>query len=90
MQCQCRKCLDTADAGLPWFKRRTISRMVLCETCGCKRCPHANSHEHACTASNELGQPGSAYEHAEPSRSQKLSDAGYTRRPSWRSLPSDE
>lgn len=29
-------------------------------------------------------------ETSEPSRSQKMRDAGFTRRPSWRSLPSDE
>lgn len=36
-------------------------RMVLCPTCGNKRCPHANDHRNACTGSNEPGQPGSAY-----------------------------
>ena len=36
-------------------------RMVLCPDCGCKRCPKANDHRHACTDSNERGQPGSAY-----------------------------
>lgn len=37
------------------------SRMVLCPTCGNKRCPRANDHRHDCTGSNEPGQPGSAY-----------------------------
>ena len=37
------------------------SRMVLCPTCGNKRCPRANDHRHDCTGSNEAGQPGSAY-----------------------------
>ena len=36
-------------------------RMVLCPECGCKRCPKANDHRHACTDSNAPGQPGSAY-----------------------------
>jgi hypothetical protein len=36
-------------------------RMVLCPDCGNKRCPKANDHRHACTGSNEPGQPGSAY-----------------------------
>lgn len=36
-------------------------RMVLCPTCGNKRCPHANDHSLACSSSNESGQPGSAY-----------------------------
>lgn len=37
------------------------SRMVLCPTCGNKRCPHANDHRNTCTFSNEPGQPGSSY-----------------------------
>ena len=37
------------------------SRMVLCPTCGNKRCPRANDHRNECTGSNEPGQPGSAY-----------------------------
>jgi hypothetical protein len=36
-------------------------RMVLCPTCGNKRCPRATHHENACTGSNEPGQPGSNY-----------------------------
>jgi hypothetical protein len=36
-------------------------RMVLCPTCGNKRCPRANDHRHECTDSNEPGQAGSAY-----------------------------
>lgn len=41
-------------------------RMVLCATCGNKRCPHAADHRHACTNSNEPGQPGSSYAHVRP------------------------
>lgn len=41
-------------------------RMVLCATCGNKRCPHANDHRLACTGSNEPGQPGSAYALCKP------------------------
>ena len=36
-------------------------RMVLCATCGNKRCPKAADHSLACTNSNAPGQPGSAY-----------------------------
>ncbi|GAB1836866.1 hypothetical protein MyNCGM121_36450 [Achromobacter xylosoxidans] len=36
-------------------------RMILCSTCGNKRCPHATDHRNPCTGSNEPGQPGSAY-----------------------------
>lgn len=36
-------------------------RMILCPTCGNKRCPKANDCANACTGSNEPGQPGGAY-----------------------------
>lgn len=36
-------------------------RMILCPTCGNKRCPKASDHDLACTGSNEAGQPGSVY-----------------------------
>lgn len=35
--------------------------MVVCRTCGNKRCPHAEHHNNACTGSNEPGQTGSSY-----------------------------
>ena len=41
-------------------------RMVLCPTCGNKRCPHAHDHRNACTHSNAVGQPGSSWEHVKP------------------------
>lgn len=34
---------------------------VLCPECGCKRCPKATNHLHACTGSNDSGQRGSSY-----------------------------
>jgi len=37
------------------------SRMVLCPTCGNKRCPRATNHNNACTNSNDPGQEGSIY-----------------------------
>lgn len=37
------------------------TRMVVCPTCGNKRCPHASDHNYTCTSSNESGQPGSVY-----------------------------
>lgn len=51
--CGCRACSPNA-----W---PFAIRMILCPTCGNKRCPHANDHRNACTGSNEPGQPGSAY-----------------------------
>lgn len=37
------------------------SRMILCPTCGNKRCPHASDHREPCSHSNEAGQLGSRY-----------------------------
>jgi hypothetical protein len=53
-QCGCHACFKERGER-PWH-------MVVCKTCGNKRCPHANNHNLACTGSNEPGQPGSAYE----------------------------
>lgn len=53
--CWCRQCQD--DRGVSIFRRG----MILCATCGNKRCPHATSHRNACTNSNEPGQAGSDY-----------------------------
>jgi hypothetical protein len=60
--CECRSCLEGKTfevGGRDWPILAT--RMVLCATCGNKRCPHANDCRNACTNSNEPGQPGSAY-----------------------------
>jgi hypothetical protein len=66
-ECECRQCLRDrdehtmiGDLKLPM----ECSRMILCATCGCKRCPHATDHRLACTNSNAPGQAGSAYEGA--------------------------
>lgn len=62
--CSCRRCLNERKEG-EYFDRvfvpLTAMQMILCPTCGNKRCPHANDHRLACTRSNEPGQPGSAY-----------------------------
>lgn len=57
--CGCLQCLRARD--VPGELPQELQRMVLCPTCGNKRCPHANRHENACTDSNAPGQPGSAY-----------------------------
>ena len=63
--CRCRRCLTERDDLLT-----LASTMIVCPTCGNKRCPHATDHRHACTGSNEPGQTGSWYggmpERAEP------------------------
>lgn len=40
---------------------KPATMMLVCPTCGNKRCPKASDHELACTNSNEPGQPGSVY-----------------------------
>lgn len=59
-QCQCRACVRLRPVDEDGFPHE-LGRMILCQKCGNKRCPHANDHQNACTNSNEPGQPGSAY-----------------------------
>lgn len=47
--CWCRRC------------NPMIQMMILCPTCGNKRCPHATFHDYFCTDSNEPGQAGSDF-----------------------------
>lgn len=47
--CGCHRCNPDAD----WF--------VVCDVCGCKRCPKATDCRHECTHSNEPGQVGSCF-----------------------------
>lgn len=49
--CACAKCNPNAAGRM----------MIVCATCGNKRCPHATDHRLACTDSNEPGQAGSSY-----------------------------
>ena len=58
--CSCHSCINRRGdmiGGLP----RQMCEMILCPSCGNKRCPRANFHENVCTNSNTLGQVGSAY-----------------------------
>jgi hypothetical protein len=60
MNCEnCHRCLDGVrnEYGFP----ASSSRMIVCLTCGNKRCPHATDHRLKCTNSNDAGQAGSAY-----------------------------
>lgn len=50
----------TASARTGWLDADADTRhMVVCKTCGFKRCPGVNGHP--CTGSNEPGQPGSNF-----------------------------
>ena len=63
-ECSCHRCIQEKNlvehAGSLFPLSST--RMILCPTCGNKRCPHASDHDLACTGSNEPGQPGSVYQ----------------------------
>jgi hypothetical protein len=62
--CDCRQCLRDRDEHVLMGSLKVpteVTRMVVCAVCGNKRCPHATDHRHACTNSNDHGQPGSAY-----------------------------
>ena len=57
-ECYCYNCnKDRVEDGIPYV----LTRMIVCPTCGNKRCPCATDHNCACTDSNEANQPGSRY-----------------------------
>lgn len=59
--CECHRCIEEKGlrvGGVPL----SSAKMILCPTCGNKRCPKANDHRNECSGSNEPGQPGSAYQ----------------------------
>lgn len=62
--CECHACIDEfnlgTSTGIHWWPLSS-TKMILCPTCGNKRCPHASDHRLSCTNSNEPGQPGSVY-----------------------------
>lgn len=64
--CQCIRCLNGMWELTPEDKRPVFPppsmMMILCPTCGNKRCPHASDHRNDCTGSNEPNQPGSVYQ----------------------------
>ena len=61
--CWCHRCHEGHMVGeingiqIPY----AMTQMIVCPTCGNKRCPHASDHRLACTGSNAPGQPGSVY-----------------------------
>ena len=57
---------------------QTVSdmRFIVCPDCGNKRCPKANDHRNTCTGSNEVGQPGSSWEHIKPRGAQRAGKDG--------------
>jgi len=58
----CRRLYENSIAGKNHNDLSFLNyRMIVCPTCGNKRCPKASDHDLACINSNEPGQPGSVY-----------------------------
>ena len=59
----CHACIYKFDLRHPTFRALGLdsARMILCEHCGNKRCPHASDHRNECTGSNDPRQAGSVY-----------------------------
>lgn len=55
--CGCWECVSRIVSARP-FPENLAYPFIVCDTCGNKRCPHAQSHENTCTGSNEPGQAG--------------------------------
>ena len=55
VECWCHRCCKEQTGYHHMFQ------MVLCPTCGNKRCPKATDHRLDCTGSNEQNQKGSIY-----------------------------
>lgn len=68
-RCGCHRCTDDLDRVTDpivskadgWLGMVGSHGMIVCTTCGNKRCPHATDHRLECGGSNAPGQPGSVY-----------------------------
>lgn len=60
-RCGCYACIGDEPTRPGSWLTVGMTGMILCATCGNKRCPHGTDHRNACTGSNEPGQPGSRY-----------------------------
>ena len=67
-ECPCFNCVVARGNKINGWPE-TATRMILCPTCGNKRCPHATDHKFSCTGSNDPGQPGSWHSLSTPSTS---------------------
>lgn len=56
--CNCTECISVRGDSINGIPR-LMCEMIVCETCGNKRCPRASNHRNDCTNSNEPGQIGS-------------------------------
>lgn len=60
-RCTCHRCIREHDLLGPGGFPLSGTQMIVCRTCGNKRCPKASDHNLDCTGSNEPGQHGSVY-----------------------------
>lgn len=64
-QCECHQCIEdfnlTGEELFGSILPLSICKMIVCSSCGNKRCPHASNHRYTCTNSNDTGQEGSVY-----------------------------
>lgn len=59
--CGCYACIGEQPTRPGGWITVGMARMIVCDTCGNKRCPHGTDHRNECTGSNEPGQVGSRY-----------------------------
>jgi hypothetical protein len=60
-ECHCYECNKDVMINIEPGFTVLSAKMIICPTCGNKRCPHATDHRLACSGSNESGQLGSRY-----------------------------
>lgn len=74
-QCICHRCIEENNLRDPvGLLPLSSSQMILCPTCGNKRCPRASDHRLDCTGSNAPDQPGSIYCRSTPAPSAEASE----------------
>jgi len=59
LPCACGTCDEQRRSALP-FPLSLMGTLIVCSTCGNKRCPKATHHDRTCSGSNALGQEGQA------------------------------
>lgn len=61
-ECECYACIGSKPVSKGSWITIGLTRMIVCPTCGNKRCPHGTDHRNECSGSNEPGQSGSRYQ----------------------------
>lgn len=59
--CECYACIGDKPIREGSWLTVSMTQLIVCATCGNKRCPHSTDHRNECTGSNEYGQAGSRY-----------------------------